>query len=272
MRVPGKLKKPASGSSKLSNQSSISNSSSESSVDSSSNEGVNTNRNTSTDNRAIEVARSSSQPNAHSPPRDNRGVGVSTNNNTTATEVARSSSQPNAHSSPRDYRGVGVSTNNNTTATEVARSSSQPPNAHYPPRGYQMKRASTQSYHTGPMNQFFDHRSSTWSSSRDTCNFAKKHHSYNASSRRYKEPCSLSEKYTNYLKNNPGCTLSPEEFGNLGTAVSVSFNEPVRVPIKYTNRKKYKMQGVYVWKNVILPHNEPRIFFNKQIRQIYMSI
>ena len=89
MRVPRKLTKPASGSSKSSNQSSILNSASKASVDSSINEGVNTSRNVST---------------------DNRGVGVSTTTNTTATEVARSSSQPNAH---------------------------------FPPRGYQMKRAST---------------------------------------------------------------------------------------------------------------------------------
>jgi len=47
-----------------------------------------------------------------------------------------------------DNRGVGVSTNINTT-TEVARSTSQL-NAHFPPRGYQTKRASTQSNHTRP--------------------------------------------------------------------------------------------------------------------------
>jgi len=80
MRVHGKYKKPASGSSKSSNQSSISNSASKASVDSSNNEGVKTSRNAST---------------------DNCGVGVSTNTNITATEVARSSSQLNAHSPPR---------------------------------------------------------------------------------------------------------------------------------------------------------------------------
>jgi len=162
-----------------------------------------------------------------------------------------------------DNRGVGVSTNINTT-TEVARSSSHP-NAHFPPRGHQMKRASTQSNHTRPMNQFIYHRLSTWSSTRDSYNFAKKHRSYNIFSSGYNGPCSLGEKYSNYLKNNPGSTLSPEEYEKIGTRDGGSFNQSGRVSIRYTNRKKYnKMQGVFVWKNMILPHNESRIFLTSR--------
>ena len=107
------------------------------------------------------------------------------------------------------------------------------------------------------MNQFIDHRSSIWSSSRYRCNFAKKHRSYIVSSNMYKRPCSLDEKYSNYLKNNPGCTVSHEDFERMGTTDSGSFNKSGRVSIKYMNRKKYNMQGFYVWKNVVLPHNEP---------------
>lgn len=75
-----------------------------------------------------------------------------------------------------------------------------------------------------PMNQFIDHRSSTWSSSRGSFNFAKKHRSYDVSSNRYDGPCSLGEKYSNYLKNNPCSTLSPEEFERMSKADIGSFN------------------------------------------------
>ena len=88
-------------------------------------------------------------------------------------------------------RGVDVSTNVNTT--EVARNSSKS-NAHFPPRGYQVKRPSTQNNHARPVNQFIEHRSSRWSSSRGRY-FPKKHLSYGVpQNSRYDEPASLGER------------------------------------------------------------------------------
>jgi len=78
------------------------------------------------------------------------------------------------------------------------------------------------------VNQFIEHRSSTWSSSRGRY-FLKKHRSFGAPQySRYDGPVSLGERYPNYIKKNPGSTLSPDAFEKMtSTGKSVYLNQSV---------------------------------------------
>ena len=80
----------------------------------------------------------------------------------------------------------------------------------------------------------------------DSYNFAKKHCKNDAFSSRYGGSCSLGVKYTNYLKNNPGSTLSKSMKKWVQGTVGLSINQVVHqsnTQIQRSIRRKVPLCG-----------------------------
>ena len=144
-------------------------------------------------------------------------------------------------------------------------------------RGYQLKRRTQYSYTSKSDTDV----KNSWRS--DESNYKK----YRSSpDREYgntmenKRQTTLSNRYKAYLstRNYSKDVMSPDEFQNFvekgknsseEVARKTSFCSRQSRPVD--NKSRYYMNGKYAWKNFVLSSFEPRIFFNKTLRKIYMK-
>ena len=84
--------------------------------------------------------------------------------------------------------------------------------------------------------------------------------------------------YVQYLEEHPESDMTPDKFKNyqLGIPALSGFNSQASAggidvePSILTQKKKNRMHGLYVWKNVMLDPSEPCIFFNKNLQILYL--
>ena len=84
--------------------------------------------------------------------------------------------------------------------------------------------------------------------------------------------------YVKHVEDHPDSLMTPGEFKNyqLGAAALSGLNSQASVggfdvePSIPPQKKKNKMHGLYVWKNVTLDPSEPCIFFHKNLQILYL--